>query len=456
MTRAIVWFRRDLSLDDNLAWASATQGHRDVLPVYVFDPALLDRAGPYRRRQLIASVAALAEEMRALGGSLTVETGDPVEVVSRLAHEHRVDTVVWNNDVTRFARARDEAVHRRLSQTGVAVERCWSTLIHPPGTIVTAAGTVPRVFGRFYERWADRPLPEPVPAGRARILAIAGCSLPAIDGTPPLAPGSAAASRRLAAFLDRIDAYDVDRDLPGRDATSHLSADLRFGTISPRRVGRAVAGSTPGRDAFVRQLAWRDWYAHLFAERPDLVDRAQQAQYETIAWRTDPDEVQAWKLGCTGYPIVDAGMREHAATGWMPNRVRLITASFLVKDLLADWRIGERHFRHLLVDGDIPQNAGNWQWVAGTGPDAAPYFRVFNPLTQARRFDPDGEYVRRLVPELAALPGASIHAPSDLGPLELAAAGVILGETYPYPIVDHAAARERAITAYATAKAGTP
>ncbi len=451
MTRAIVWFRRDLSLDDNLAWATATRDHTEVLPVYVFDRRLLDSAGPYRRRQLIASVAALTDELRTLGGSLTVATGDPIEAVTRLAHEHRADTIVWNNDVTRLAQARDDAVHRRLSQSGISVERSWSTLIHPPGTILTAAGGVPRVFSRFYERWSSAPLPGPARAGHACILAIKGSSLPSIDGTAPIAPGSEAACHRLAAFLERIDAYEVERDLPGRDATSHLSADLRFGTISPRQVVRAAAGPTPGREAFVRQLAWRDWYAHLFAERPDLVDHAQQPQYDTITWRSNPDEVQAWKHGQTGYPIVDAGMRELAATGWMPNRLRLITASFLVKDLLADWRIGERHTRHLLIDGDIPQNAGNWQWVAGTGPDAAPYFRVLNPLTQARRFDPDGEYVRRFVPELAALHGASIHAPSELGPLELARAGVILGETYPHPIVDHATARERAIAAYTAA-----
>ena len=371
MTRAIVWFRRDLSLDDNLAWATATVGHAEVLPIYVFDRRLLDAAGPYRRRQLIASVAALDDELRMLGGSLTVATSDPVEAVARLAHEHRVDTVVWNNDVTRYARARDDAVQQRLSQSGIAVERSWSTLVQPPGTILTSAGSVPRVFGRFYERWSAAPLPGPARAGRARVLAIRGDSLPPIDGTAPIAPGSEAASCRLAAFLERVDGYDAERDLPGRDATSHLSADLRFGTISPRQVVRAVGGSTPGREAFARQLAWRDWYAHLFAERPDLVDHAQQPQYDAIAWRSDPAEVQAWKQGRTGYPIVDAGMRELATTGWMPNRLRLITASFLVKDLLADWRIGERHFRHLLVDGDIPQNAGNWQWVAGTGPDAA-------------------------------------------------------------------------------------
>ncbi|MDQ1383252.1 MAG: deoxyribodipyrimidine photo-lyase [Actinomycetota bacterium] len=452
MTRAIVWFRRDLSLDDNLAWATATRDHTEVLPVYVFDYRLLDRAGPHRRRQLIASVAALADELRTLGGSLTVATGDSIESVTRLAHEHRVDTVVWNNDVTRLAQARDDAVHRRLSHSGISVERSWSTLIHPPGTILTAAGGVPRVFSRFHERWSAARLTEPARAGHARILAIKGGSPPSIDGTAPIAPGSEAAFHRLDAFLERIDAYDVERDLPDRDATSHLSADLRFGTISPRAVVRAVAGSTPGREAFVRQLAWRDWYAHLFAEHPDLVDHAQQPQYDTIAWRSNPAEVQAWKHGRTGYPIVDAGMRELAATGWMPNRLRLISASFLVKDLLADWRIGERHFRHLLIDGDIPQNAGNWQWVAGTGPDAAPYFRVLNPLTQARRFDPNGDYVRRFVPEIAALHGGSIHAPSELGPLELARAGVILGETYPHPIVDHATARERAIATYRAAK----
>jgi deoxyribodipyrimidine photo-lyase len=359
---------------------------------------------------------------------------------------------LWNNDVTSFARARDDATHQRLSESGILVERSWSTLVHPPGTIVTAAGHVPRVFSRFYDRWSDAALPGKASAGRAQVLAIEGGSIPTVNGAPPIAPGSDAASRRLSTFLERVDAYDEERDLPSLDSTSHLSADLRFGTISPRHVARVVGGSTAGRRAFVRQLAWRDWYAHLFAERPDLVDHAQQPRYDDIKWRSDPAEVLAWKRGHTGYPVVDAAMRELATTGWMPNRLRLITASFLVKDLLTDWRIGERHFRHLLIDGDVPQNAGNWQWVAGTGPDAAPYFRVLNPLTQARRFDPNGDYVRRLVPELSALPGATIHAPSQLGPLELARADVILGQSYPYPIVEHGTARERAMAAYATAK----
>jgi deoxyribodipyrimidine photo-lyase len=228
---------------------------------------------------------------------------------------------------------------------------------------------------------------------------------------------------------------------------------LRFGTISPREVVRAVGVSTAGRAAFVRQLAWRDWYAHLFDERPDLQDRALYPVFDRIAWRADDEEADAWRRGNTGVPIVDAAMRQLAVTGFMPGRLRMVAASFLVKDLLVDWRVGERHFRQLLVDGDVAQNAGNWQWVAGTGPDAAPYFRVLNPLTQARRFDPDGEYVRRWVPELRSLLGGSVHEPAALGPMELAAAGVVLGDTYPWPIVDHGFARERAIASYSAARA---
>jgi len=449
VTRAIVWFRRDLSLDDNLAWTGATTDHAEVVPVYVLDPRLLDPAGPFRRRQLLASVGALADEVRAVGGRLCIAHGDPIGELVRIARASRADTVVWNDDVTAYARARDTAVSAALAKSGITVEREWSTLIRAPGTILTAAGSVPHVFSRFHERWSALPLPEPARAGPARVLSHPGGALPELDGPPPVQPGARGARARLATFTDGADEYDVTRDLVHLDATSRLSTDLHFGSISPRAVARAVGRATPGRRAFVRQLAWRDWYAHLFAERPELVDHAQRPAYDTIAWRADARGTDAWMHGRTGFPIVDAAMRELAATGWMHNRLRLVTASFLVKDLLVDWRIGERHFRHLLVDGDVAQNAGNWQWVAGTGPDAAPYFRVLNPLTQARRFDPEGEYVRRWVPELAGLAGGSIHAPSELGPLELAGAGVVLGDTYPAPIVDHAAARVRALAAYA-------
>ena len=212
------------------------------------------------------------------------------------------------------------------------------------------------------------------------------------------------------------------------------------------------AGPSAGGEAFVRQLAWRDWFAHLLAEEPSLTEHALRPELDAIAWRDDPEGLEAWTRGRTGYPLVDAGMRELAATGRLHNRVRMVAASFLVKDLLIDWRLGERHFRRLLLDGDVAQNVGNWQWVAGTGPDAAPYFRVFNPVTQSRTHDPDGSYLRRWLPELAGLDDRAIHAPWELGPLELAAAGVTLGDTpdatYPQPIVDHAAARARALAAH--------
>jgi deoxyribodipyrimidine photo-lyase len=452
VSRAIVWFRRDLSLVDNLAWAAATTDHREVVPVHVLDRRLVDAAGPFRRRQHLAFVGALAAQLRGAGGDLTIVPGDPVDAIGQLARDNGCDTVVWNRDVTRYAQARDAAVEQQLRGAGIGVEHEWSTLVHPPGSITTGSGHVHRVFGAFHRRWRELPIPGVATAGDARVLAVEGDPLPDLDGDAPLAPEPAAVRARVDAWLRRVDAYADEHDRPDRDATSHLSADLRFGTLSPRELVRRVGHATPGRSAFVRQLAWRDWFAHLFHERPHLVDRAQQPMYDAIEWRNDAADVAAWKEGRTGYPIVDAGMRELAATGWMHNRVRMITASFLVKDLLVDWRVGERHFRHMLIDGDVPQNAGNWQWVAGTGPDAAPYFRVLNPLTQAERFDPDGDYVRRWVPALARLPGPTVHAPWKLGPLDRAAAGVVLGDTYPEPIVDHAAARERAIAAYAAAR----
>ena len=454
MTRAIVWFRRDLSLDDNLAWATATVDHAEVLPIYVFDRRLLDVAGPYRRRQLIASVAALADELRMLGGSLTVTTSDPVEAVARLAREHRVDAVVWNNDVTGSAGA-DDAVHRRLSQSGIAVERSWSTLVHPPGTVLTSAGSVPRVFGRFYERWSAAPLPEPARAGRG--------------ATSSRSPATHC-HRSTGPHRSRPGAKPLRAGSPrSSNGSTAMTPNATFPAATPHRTSRPTCASAPSRPG--------RWCARSEARHPDAKRSPVNWPGETGTRTSSPSAPTSSTTrssrsttqlrGVPTRPRCRPGNKaapatrsstpacaNSATTGWMPNRLRLITASFLVKDLLADWRIGERHFRHLLVDGDIPQNAGNWQWVAGTGPDAAPYFRVLNPLTQARRFDPDGDYVRRFVPELAALPGASIHAPTELGPLELASAGVVLGDTYPYPIVDHAPARERAIAAYATAKTG--
>jgi len=442
----LVWFRRDLRLDDNPAWAAATSNHAFVVPLFVIDPRLLNGAGPFRRRQLLATVQALDYSLAQFGGRLLVRIGDPARAVPETVAKLGVDTVYWNADVTPFAVARDRQVSDGLT---VGVETSWGSLVHPPGSVLTAKGTLSRVFTPFHKAWKAHPWdPWPAP-GDATLFDDPGEPMPTLDGPPPMFEGESEAKVRLEQFLERVDQYDVDRDRPAVDGTSMLSADLRFGTLSPRTVADAVGEETAARSMFVRQLAWRDWYAHLLAELPGLPKRSMRERFDQIEWRNDPAEVAAWKGGYTGFPIVDAGMRQLRETGWMHNRVRMIVGSFLVKDLLVDWRLGERHFRHLLVDGDVPQNVGNWQWVAGTGPDASPYHRIFNPVTQSRKFDPTGAYIRRWVPEIAALDDKAIHAPWEVPPLELQVAGITLGDDYPEPLVDHAQARTRALAAYA-------
>ena len=366
---ALVWFRRDLRLDDNPAWAAATSSHQAVVPLFVLDPRLLDSAGPFRRRQLIANLQALDFDLfERRGGRLHVRMGDPAQVVPEVATRYRANSVHWNEDVTPFATRRDQLVTAALE---LPVETHHGTLVHPPGSVRTAKGSVSRVFTPFYNRWL-RTVRDPWPeSGDAVLLDHPGDPLPTLDAPAPFREGEAEAARRLEAFLEHVDAYGTDHDRLDVDGTSSLSADLKFGTLSPRAVVDAVGEGSAGRTAFVRQIVWREWYAHLLAEIPSLTTTAMRERYDDLEWRNDPTEIAAWKGGFTGYPVIDAGMRQLRQTGRMHNRARMLCGSFLVKNLLVDWRIGERHFRHLLVDGDVPQNVGNWQWVAGTGPDAA-------------------------------------------------------------------------------------
>jgi deoxyribodipyrimidine photo-lyase len=451
-SQAVVWFRRDLRLGDNPAWAAATQAADRVVALYVLEPSLLAAAGQSRRAQFLSHLHGLDQALQWQGGRLLVLQGTPGEVVSKVAAACQAGVVYANADVTPHARRRDQAVRDSLQAD---LQLSWGTFMHSPGSVTTKKGRTSRVFTPFYKKWRElTPAPWPEPTS-AMISDDIGEGLPEIDQKPWQVGGESAALTRLFEFAGRVDEYERTRDRPDLLGTSVLSADLHFGTLTPRTITSVLGTSSPGRVAFVRQLAWRDWFAHLLWENPSLAHDPLRKDSPEVRWENDPVDIERWQKGQTGYPLVDAGMRQLESTGWIHNRVRMVVASFLVKDLLVDWRIGERWFRRRLVDGDVAQNVGNWQWVAGTGPDAAPFFRVFNPVLQSQRFDPDGNYIKQFVPELSELPAKWIHAPWAAPPDALAASGVRIGDGYPSPVIDHEFARDRALAAYAVARHGT-
>jgi deoxyribodipyrimidine photo-lyase len=474
---AIVWLRDDLRLDDQPALAAAAE--RPTLVVYIFDeesPGLRPLGGA-AKWWLAHSLAAFGAELAAIGGRLDILRGASEPTLLRLAEASGAGEVFWTRRYGAAEIAIDAAAKASLIAKGVAARSFNGQLLYEPWRTAGKDGAPSRVYSAFWRRLrALGPFPAPgaapkrlqaapwpADAPRRSTIDELGLTPTKPDWSGGLAaqwrPGEAGAKARLAAFLDgALEDYAEGRDRPASEATSRLSPHLRFGEISPRRIAAAIesaaARGASMRDAekFLGEIGWREFsYALLYAF-PDLATRNWRSGFDAFPFVHDEAAFAAWTRGLTGYPIVDAGMRELWRTGYMHNRLRMIAASFLVKHLLCDWRLGEQWFWDTLCDADPANNPASWQWVAGSGADAAPYFRIFNPVLQGRKFDEAGDYVRRWIPELAGLDAANIHAPWLAAPGELRDAGILLGKSYPRPIVDHSFARARALAAFAATK----
>jgi deoxyribodipyrimidine photo-lyase len=474
--RAVIhWLRNDLRLTDNAALSAAVDSGLPVLPVYVLDDGVAGtwKAGGASRWWLHHSLASLDADLRRRGSRLIVRRGSTLDHLRDVARQSGAGAVFASRAYEPWAVGLETDVRDGLAADGIALRRFGGALLVEPEAVRTKGGTPFSVFTPFWRAVLAGPVPRaPRPAPTA--LAAPGrwpASLRLGDlGLLPTKPdwsggiaaawrpGEAGARARLDRFVsEALPGYGTLRDRPDLEATSRLSPHLHFGEISPASCwhGASAAaaaqgsGAAGGLEVFLKELGWREFSYHLLTQRPDLPEEPFKATFKAFPWRDDPRLQSAWRRGRTGYPIVDAGMRELWATGWMHNRVRMIVASFLIKHLLQPWQVGEAWFWDTLVDADLASNAASWQWVAGSGADAAPYFRIFNPIAQGEKFDPEGGYVRRWVPELAGLGREHLHAPWQAPAEALAAAGVVLGKTYPQPVVDHMAARERALAAYA-------
>ncbi len=466
----IVWFRADLRLTDNPALLAAADTGAPVLPVFILDESAPVRPlGGAALWWLDKSLRSLSADLEKLNLRLILRRGPAAEVIARLVAESGAAAVFWNRLYDPGSVARDRGLKADLQASGIACQSFNASLLCEPWDLQTGAGGPFRVFSAFWRAAGPRAaLQAPRPAPKS-MTAYAG-DIASDDvgdwalhprapdwskGFRDWRPGETGAQARLETFTSQaISGYGEGRDRPDLESTSRLSPHLRFGEIGPRQAWAAAEMSASrganrrAVETFQKELGWREFNTHLIFNFPDTVNANLNPRFDAFPWRNSPEDLAAWRNGLTGYPIVDAGMRQLWRTGWMHNRVRMIVASFLIKDLLIDWRQGEDWFWDTLVDADIASNVGGWQWVAGSGADAAPYFRVFNPVLQGEKFDPVGDYVRRWVPELASLPNPHIHAPWKADDVTLQTAGVRLGETYPAPIVDHFWARDRALEIY--------
>ena len=481
MATTLVWFRNDLRLADHPALTRAVGRGEAVIPVFIWAP---DEEGNWppggaHRWWLHESLHALDTDLLARSSRLILRAGSSLDGLRDLIDATDADAVYWNTRHIPALRARDGAVRNALEADGVEVRTFASRILHNPDAVRTTSGGPYHVFTPFWKKLRaeiDVSEPLPIPQLGERVAPTswpASASLDDFDLTPveqdgvdwaeamrtEWTPGEAGAHERLERFVNEalID-YPTQRNRPDYSGSSMLSPYLHHGELRPRQVWHAVntwvqnAAMREAADVFLSEIGWREFGYHMLHHYPDLPTKPLKAKFVDFPWRDDAEALECWQQGQTGFPIVDAGMRQLWALGWMHNRVRMIVGSFLTKDLLLPWQDGARWFWDTLCDGDLASNTLNWQWVGGCGPDAQPFFRVFNPITQGEKFDPDGAYVRQWVPELKGLPDRYLHKPWDAPAEVLEEAGVILGTTYPKPLVDHAEARQRALHAYQTVR----
>lgn len=472
---AILWFRNDLRLSDLPSLKAAAQDYR-VLPVFVFDPSEGDEwaIGSASRWWLHHSLRTLQSGVAALGGQLLLRSGSARDILPELVERTSAKAVYCSRQYQPWSDSLERDLKAELDSRDVSFKRFPGTLLFEPGQVVTGAGQPYKVFTPFW-RACLRLMPVSSPTAVPDVEWATWTQLgheqledwQLLPRAPNWAegwdtlwtPGEQGAHEALQRFLaGPVTRYAEGRDIPSESSTSRLSPHLHFGEISPRQVWHAAQSSRGDTDRdnavdkFLSEIGWREFCHHLMTLFPAMPDRPFNAKFDHFSWQHNPEGLRAWQRGQTGYPLVDAGMRQLWQTGFMHNRVRMVVASFLTKHLLTHWREGERWFWDCLVDADLAANACSWQWVGGSGADAAPYFRIFNPVAQGEKFDPSGNYIRTWVPELAALPNKYLHKPWEAPPLILETAGVKLGQTYPHPIVEHKVAREAALAAYAELK----
>lgn len=464
---SVMWFRRDLRIEDNRALKHALEESDSLILLFHVNPKQLIGKQSKNEAAFFKSVETLRKEIKQQGGKLHLLYGEIEDSFNRLKTAVPDWTDIYiNRDETGYGLERDRKMAKVFKKLEITAHGYHDHYLHSAQEIKTNNGTAYKVYTPYYNKWIERPKPTiaEVDFNSEKIVTTTlfaedrekfHALLNKQPDLPNIKFGSIAAEKSLRQFIeDDLTDYDLARDIPFQDGTSRLSHHLRSGEISIRTVFNRVneAANSKGKETFIKELAWRDFYNMVYAANPDQKNQPIRPEFAYISWENNEEAFHAWKEGNTGFPMVDAAMRQLKETGWMHNRARMIVASFLMKDLLIDWRWGERYFQEQLIDYDAASNIGGWQWAASTGTDSAPYFRIFNPTTQSERFDPEGLYIKKYVPELREISNQKIHNPSDLTEEEQDTFSVVLGEDYPYPIVSHQEKRKLAIAVYEASK----